>query len=186
MLVGEVEEGDIFVTNDPYGGGGAHLNDVSLVKPVFHNGEIIAWVANKGHWQDIGGMAFGSVSSDATEIYQEGLILPQVKLYSRGEPIQSTLDIILANNRIPVPALGDIRAGVAALRVGELRVLDLTKKYGVATVHYAMESLITYGERVTREALIKIPDGVYGKPFQVRFPVLSAVPDLANPFPVPV
>jgi len=159
--VGDVQPGDIFVTNDPYGGGGAHLNDVSLIMPVYYDGKIVAWVANKGHWQDIGGMAFGSVSSDATELFQEGLILPQVKLYSRGQPIQSTLDIILANNRIPVPAMGDIRAGVAALKVGERRVLDLVEKYGVATVHYAMDSLIAYGEKVTREALAKIPDGTY-------------------------
>ena len=158
---GEVEPGDIFITNDPYGGGGAHLNDVSIVKPVYFDGEIVAWVANKGHWQDIGGMAFGSVTSEATELYQEGLILPQVKLYSRGEPIQSTLDIILANNRIPIPAMGDIRAGVAALKVGEQRVLDLVNKFGVSTVHYAMENLIEYGEQVTRDSLAKIPDGVY-------------------------
>src|SRR5690606_25017294 len=78
--------GDIFVTNDPYGGGGTHLSDVTLVKPVFYRGEILAWTANKAHWTEVGGKDAGSFSADSTDVYQEGLQFPAIKLFERGKP----------------------------------------------------------------------------------------------------
>ncbi|NIN64803.1 MAG: hydantoinase B/oxoprolinase family protein, partial [Anaerolineae bacterium] len=85
---GDIEPGDIFITNDPYSGGVTHLNDVVLVMPVFAGDEIVAWTANIAHWNDVGGMVPGSMSTDATEIFQEGLILAAIKLFSRGQPIR--------------------------------------------------------------------------------------------------
>ncbi len=89
-----VRPGDIFVTNDPHRGGVSHMNDVAMVLPVFHEDELIAWVASKAHWVDVGGMSPGSINPEATEVFQEGLQLPEVKLFERGEPIEPVFDII--------------------------------------------------------------------------------------------
>src|SRR5205823_6010176 len=90
----EIAPGDVFVTNDPFFGGVTHLNDVVLALPVFADGELIAWTANIAHWNDVGGMVPGSISTDAREIFQEGLRLPGVKLFARGAPIRSVLEIL--------------------------------------------------------------------------------------------
>ena len=94
-LPGEIEEGDVFITNDPHSGGVTHLNDVVLAMPVFAQGRLVAWTANIAHWNDVGGMVPGSLSTDATEIFQEGLRLASVKLISRGQPIRSVLQLSL-------------------------------------------------------------------------------------------
>jgi len=127
---GDIEPGDVFITNDPYNGGVTHLNDVILTKPVFVDDEIVAWTANIAHWNDVGGMVPGSMSTDATEIFQEGFILSGIKLFSRGEPIQSVFDILTANCRMPDFLTGDLWAGVASVRVGERRILEIVNKYG--------------------------------------------------------
>ena len=111
-----IEPGDIFITNDPYTGGVTHLNDVVLTMPVFAGDEIVAWTANIAHWNDVGGMVPGSMSTDATEIFQEGMILAAVKLFSRGQPIRSVFDILTANCRMPDFLTGDLWAGVASVR----------------------------------------------------------------------
>ncbi|HTE03855.1 MAG TPA: hydantoinase B/oxoprolinase family protein, partial [bacterium] len=115
----DLRPGDIIVTNDPYTGGGTHLSDVSLVMPIFYDGEIVAFAANKAHWTEVGGKDPGSWTTDATEVYQEGLQFPCVKLFDRGTPIESVVDLIRANVRLPDMTLGDMWAGVAALRVGD-------------------------------------------------------------------
>jgi len=116
-----IEPGDLFITNDPYTGGVTHLNDVVLVKPVFVQDELVAWTANIAHWNDVGGMVPGSMSTDATEIFQEGIILSAVKLFSRGGPIESVFDILTSNCRMPDFLTGDLWAGVASVRVGPPR-----------------------------------------------------------------
>jgi N-methylhydantoinase B len=158
---GDIEPGDIFMTNDPYNGGVTHLNDVILVMPVFVEGEIVAWTANIAHWNDVGGMVPGSMSTDATEIFQEGMILAGIKLFSRGQPIRSVLDILKSNCRMPDFLTGDLWAGVASVRVGERRVLETVAKYGKEVFLRAIEEYLAYGERVSLAALKKLPKGRY-------------------------
>jgi N-methylhydantoinase B len=157
----KLEPGDIVITNDPYAGGGTHLSDVSLVMPIFHDGEIVAFAANKAHWTEVGGKDPGSWTTDATEVYQEGLQFPCVKLFERGEPIQSLVDLIAANVRLPDMTLGDMWACVAALRVGERRFQELCGRYGKDTVLASIEKLLDDGDRLTRAALGRLPRGTY-------------------------
>jgi N-methylhydantoinase B len=156
-----IEPGDIFITNDPYTGGVTHLNDIVLTMPVFAGEDIVGWTANIAHWNDVGGMVPGSMSTDATEIFQEGMILSAVKLFSRGEPIQSVFDILTSNCRMPDFLTGDLWAGVASVRVGERRLLEVVNKYGKDVFLHALDEYMDYGERVTLAALKQLPNGVY-------------------------
>ena len=156
-----LREGDIFATNDPYAGGGTHLSDVCLVGPIFHDGQLVAFAANKGHWTEVGGMAPGSWTTDATEIYQEGLQLPAIRVYTAGKPVPAILDIIAANSRLPDMTLSDLYAGVAAIRVGETRVRALAERYGIATLRASIGQLLSHGETVARAALGELPFGQY-------------------------
>ena len=156
-----IEEGDIFVTNDPYNGGVTHLNDVIFVMPVFADGGIIAWTADIAHWNDVGGMVPGSISTTATEIFQEGLRLPAVKLVSRGELIRSVFDIMTVNSRMPDFLEGDLWAGIAAVRLGERRIKEIAAKYGVAIVKTAIAAYLDYGEQLTLAGLASLPKGEF-------------------------
>lgn len=156
---GDIEPGDVFITNDPYYGGVTHLNDHVLLMPVFVDGQLLAWTANIAHWNDIGGMAPGSISMDATEIFQEGLRLPGVKLISRGEPIRPVIDIMTASSRLPKFLLGDLWAGVAAVRVGAKRLEEVARKYGSETFAAAMRGFMDYGEQVALKGLAALPKG---------------------------
>ena len=158
---GDIEPGDIFITNDPYTGGVTHLNDVILVMPVFAGQNLVAWTANIAHWNDVGGMVPGSMSTEATEIFQEGMILSAVKLFSRGTPIQSVFDILTSNCRMPDFLTGDLWAGVASVRVGERRVLEIVNKYGMDVFLQAVREYLDYGEQVTLAALGRLPKGKY-------------------------
>lgn len=157
----DIHDGDIFITNDPYHGGVSHMNDVVLIMPVFHDGEILAWVANKGHWVDVGGMSPGSINPDATELFQEGLLLPEVKLFSKGRKVDAIFDILCCNIRNPQQSMGDMWAGIAALRVGAERLTELARKYGAGTVNHAIAAFLDYGEAVSRKALKTIPKGTF-------------------------
>jgi N-methylhydantoinase B len=157
---GDIEHGDIFATNDPYNGGVTHLNDVILVMPVFAGEDIVAWTANIAHWNDVGGMVPGSMSTDAREIFQEGMILAGIKIISRGQPIRSVFDILTANCRMPDFLIGDLWAGVASVRVGERRILEIVEKYGKDVFLHALEEYMDYGEQVSLRALKALPKGV--------------------------
>jgi N-methylhydantoinase B len=157
---GDIEPGDIFATNDPYNGGVTHLNDVILVMPVFAGEDIVAWTANIAHWNDVGGMVPGSMSTDAREIFQEGMILAGIKIISRGQPIRSVFDILTANCRMPDFLIGDLWAGVASVRVGERRILEIVDKYGKDVFLHALEEYLDYGEQVSLRALKALPKGV--------------------------
>jgi N-methylhydantoinase B len=158
---GVIEPGDIFITNDPYTGGVTHLNDVVLAMPVFVGDEIVAWTADIAHWNDVGGAVPGSMSTEATEIFQEGFILSAVKLFSRGEPIRSVFDILTSNCRMPDFLIGDLWAGVAAVRVGERRILEIANKYGKNVFLHAVEEYLDYGEQFILAALRRLPKGRY-------------------------
>jgi N-methylhydantoinase B len=127
---GELKPGDIILINDPYGGGGSHLCDVGLVMPIFYEGQLIAFSANKAHWTDVGGKDPGSMATNSTEIFQEGLQFPSIKIFNEGNVNQAVVDLIAANVRFPDLSLGDLWAQVAALKTGEKRVKELCKKYG--------------------------------------------------------
>ncbi len=156
-----LKPGDIIVTNDPYVGGGTHLSDVTLLMPIFYNGKIVAFAANKGHWTEVGGMAAGSWTTDSTEVYQEGLQFPNIKIFEEGKPIASLVDLIRANVRTPDMTIGDMYAQAASLRVADRRFQDLCDKYGVDTVMAGIEMLMDHSEQMTRAELKKIPPGVY-------------------------
>ncbi len=157
----EIRPGDVYVTNDPFYGGVTHLNDVALALPVFAAGELVAWTANIAHWNDVGGMVPGSISTDAREIFQEGLRLPAVKLISEGEPIRPVLEIMTCNSRLPDFLRGDMWAGIAAARVGERRIVELVAKYGIDTFREALGVSMDRGEQLARRALAELPQGTY-------------------------
>lgn len=158
---GSLKPGDIILINDPHGGGGSHLSDVGLVMPIFYDGELVAFSANKAHWTEVGGKDPGSWTTDSTEIFQEGLQLPCVKLYNAGVLNEAVVDIIKANVRFPDMSIGDMWAQVAALRTGEKRFVELCDKYGKAIVMDSIEHLLTHGEQLSRQEIAKLPKGVY-------------------------
>lgn len=158
---GDINPGDVFITNDPYHGGVTHLNDLVLAMPVFADGQLIAWTANIAHNSDVGGMAPGSLSGEATEIFQEGLRLPAVKLISEGRTEQSVMDIITVNSRMPDFLLGDVWAAIASVRIGARRLEALAEKYGVATFNNAMKSFMEFGEQTALAELKKLPKGTF-------------------------
>jgi N-methylhydantoinase B len=157
---GKVEPGDVFIVNDPYLGG-THLMDVRFVKPFFYRGRLFAWLANTGHWPDTGGMVPGGFSARATEVEQEGLRLPPVKLWKRGVLDQEILSIILSNIRIADQRMGDIKAQGAALTVGEQRLTALIDRYGADTVETAIGELRKRAAEQMRARIHTIPDGIY-------------------------
>jgi N-methylhydantoinase B len=152
--------GDVFATNIPYRGG-THTCDVCLVKPIFAGGRVIAFAVSITHWIDIGGAVAGSIPPDATEIYQEGLQLPGVRIYDAGRRVDTIFDLIAANIRLPRTGLGDLNAGVAAVAIGERRVLEACERYGLALVLASFERVLEHGEQTARAALRRIPNGLY-------------------------
>jgi len=156
-----IKPGDIYITNDPYGGGGTHLSDVSIIAPIYYDGQLVAFAANKGHWTEVGGMAAGSWTTNSTEIYQEGLQFPCIRLFDQGEPNQSLLDIIRANVRTPDMSIGDMWAQVASMRIAEQRFQELCDKNGIDLVSRGIEALLDYGEELTRQEISHLPDGIY-------------------------
>ena len=159
--IDKIVPGDIFMTNDPYRGGGNHLSDVALVAPIFFENEIVAFAVNKAHWTEVGGMAAGSWTTDSTEIYQEGLQFPAIRLYRGGEIIQSLVDLIAANVRTPDSTLGDMFAGVASLRRAEARLTEICRRYGLDTFKYSVRAVLDHGERLARQALTRLPKGTF-------------------------
>ncbi|MBI2922364.1 MAG: hydantoinase B/oxoprolinase family protein [Planctomycetes bacterium] len=153
-------EGDVVLSNDPYLGG-QHLTDLQTFSPVFHKGKIAGFVGNIAHHSDVGGSAPGTVTGGLTEIYQEGLRLPMVKLYVAGKENPDIFGILRANIRVPDKTLGDLRAQAAAGFVGVRRFKEALDRYGVETVEAATEALMGHSERRLRAALAEIPDGTY-------------------------
>ena len=157
----DINEGDIFATNDPYNGGVTHLNDVIVVLPVFYNNKLVAWTCNMAHWPDLGGIIPGGISSDSTEIFQEGLQIPVIKMFESGKINQSIEDMILANTRVPQYTKGDMWAAIASVRIGEKRIKEVAKKYGVESTEEAIKQYFDYGEEASLKALEKLPKGTF-------------------------
>src|SRR5260370_29719871 len=135
--------------------------DVRFVKPFFYKGELFAWLANTGHWPDIGGMVPGGFSAHATEVEQEGLRLPPVKLFKRGAMDAEIFWILNSNMRIADQRIGDIKAQAAALKIGERRLTELMDRYGRDTVVAAIAEMRVRAARLMRTHIAAIPDGVY-------------------------
>lgn len=157
----KIHPGDLFITNCPYEGGGTHLSDVVILLPVFAGERLIAWTVNKAHWTEVGGTYPGSATTASTDIFQEGLHFRFLKLYDRGAINEALVDMIRTNVRLPESTIGDLHAGVAACRVGAKRIMELAAKYGLDPLLEAMDALLDYGERMTREELKRLPKGVF-------------------------
>jgi len=155
---GELEDGDAILLNDPFHGG-AHLPDMTLVTPVFVGGELVAVAANRAHHADVGGGRAGSVAADSTEIYQEGLRVPPVKLYDGGDPVEDVFDLLLTNVRTPDERRGDFRAQRAANRTAVERVRELATRHGLDTLRAATTEIKAYAERRMRAEIEALPDG---------------------------
>jgi N-methylhydantoinase B/oxoprolinase/acetone carboxylase alpha subunit len=154
------EEGDVVLHNDPYRGSG-HVPEHMLLKGVFWEGELVAFVANVAHMSEVGAKTPGGLSGDATEIYQEGLLLPPVKIKRRGEDVDDVWRIILSNHRTPRVTLGDFRAMMGSLDMAEKRLHKLIADYGLDFVRAASADLMAIAERRMRAEIEAIPDGVY-------------------------
>jgi N-methylhydantoinase B len=154
----ELSSGDVVVTNDPYIAG-THLNDVTMISPVYHQGERVAYIITKAHYVDVGGPTPASLNPTAKTLYEEGLIIPPVKLVKNGSISSEIMGIILANFKTPDYAIGDLHAQIAAHRVGESRVRELFEKY--SSVRDAWSEAISYTRRLVELEYEKWPSGVY-------------------------
>ena len=161
QYAGRMSPGDIFIMNDPYGAGGQHLPDIYVIQPLFWEGGIEGYACTMAHHSDVGGIAPGSIAIHATDIYQEGLRLPMLKLYEAGKANETLFQILEKNTRQPVQVLGDLRAQLAACTVGERGFLDLLKRYGGRAVRPYLDAIMRQAERMMREFIRGIPDGSY-------------------------
>jgi N-methylhydantoinase B len=155
---GRFRPGDVFVLNDPFDGG-MHLQDIFVFKPVHFDGELIGFTATTAHHGDVGGRLPGSSACDNTEIFQEGIRLPWLRLYAEGEPVEDVFKIIEANVRIPRMTFGDLGAQVAACSVAERALIALAERHGAETLAELAEALIDYTERLVRQEIATWPDG---------------------------
>jgi N-methylhydantoinase B len=171
--VESMRPGDVFVGNDAYAGGGTHLPDIVLAEPIFVDGRLVAWTVNLAHHSDF-------ADRGHAHIYQEGLRIPVIRLYRAGELQKDILDLILLNCQVPRERLSDLRAQMAANRVGVQRFQALCGKYGTQVVLAAGEALLDYAERKMRAGIAAIPDGTY------RFDDVFDNPEIAGVLPISV
>lgn len=177
---GNLKEGDLIICNDPYGGGGSHLQDVGLVLPIFIEGEIFGYCVNKCHWSELGGKDPG-YAVDSSEIYQEGLQFPCLKLFEEGKINETIVEIIRSNVRLPDMSIGDMWAQISGLRTGQKRLFEICRKYGVQTVDQAIERLIQSSAEFSRSQVGQIPDGTYTAKGMMDHDILGN-----GPFPIQV
>ncbi len=154
------QRGDVVIHNDPYRGQ-CHMPEHMVLKPVFFDNQLRFFVANIAHVGEIGGMAPGSFAADATEVYQEGLRLPPIKIMKRGEYVQDVWKIILSNHRTPKSSWGDLHAMIGSLSIAENRLIKLLERYGTKFLAAASDRLLDYSERWMRAEIREIPNGVY-------------------------
>ncbi|HEU4366844.1 MAG TPA: hydantoinase B/oxoprolinase family protein [Methylomirabilota bacterium] len=156
----DIHPGDLFLHNDPYTGG-THLNDVALIQPLFADDRLFVFPVVRAHWGDVGGMSPGSLSGGATEIFQEGVRIPPIRVVDRGRPNEAVLDLIFANMRGPRERRGDFQAMIGTCRKAAERVEALAARYGAATVRAAVAELMDRAETRMRRAIAALPDGEY-------------------------
>jgi N-methylhydantoinase B len=159
-FAGDIRPGDIILLNDPYRGG-THLNDVTMLYPVFHEGELFIFPAVRAHWADVGGMTPGSYSGLSTTIYQEGVRIPPIKIYEEGRLNRAAMALLLSNMRLPEDRMGDFNAALGACRVAEGRIRRLLARYGAKTVLDSIALDLDRAERRLRAKIAALPDGEY-------------------------
>jgi N-methylhydantoinase B len=157
---GDIHPGDVFAVNDPYVGG-THFNDVRIVRPIFYEGEIIAYAQSNGHWADVGGSVPGSFDVTAKEHFAEGIRVPPVRIWDQGRYRNDVVRLIVSNTRVPADAEGDLHAQASATKVAEGEILRLVDKYGIDTVTTAFQEVQDYVERLTRQRVAELPDGTW-------------------------
>ena len=158
---GDIRDGDLFVANDPHVAGGTHLPDINMAMPVYFDGDLIAFMCNIAHHADVGGAVPGSMAGGLTEIYQEGLRIPVVRLFREGVLQQDLLDLILLNVRVPAERRGDYFAQIASCRLGRSRLTEILGQYGIAAVRDGFGQIVTRTAARMRAAIAGLPDGVY-------------------------
>ncbi|RNB87112.1 hydantoinase B/oxoprolinase family protein [Brevibacillus fluminis] len=156
----DIHPGDVFLVNDPYRGG-THFCDVRIVRPVFHEGELIAFMQSNGHWADVGGSVPGSFDVQSQDHYGEGMRIPPVRMWSRGVFLADVANLLAANMRLPQERLGDLRSQAEATHVGERQLLQLIKKYGRETVLTAFDEVQDYVERLAKSKIAQLPNGTW-------------------------
>ena len=158
IIDGDLVDGDVYIFNDPYEGG-THLSDFRLVKPFFRNGSVYCYLASVGHWHDVGGNVPGNYNPIATESFQEGMLIPPVKLFKAGVLQQDIVDILQANSRLPVSVFGDLNAQINALDLGNKRLNSLLDQYGDDTIKSALSELKERASKMMRAYISALPDG---------------------------
>ncbi len=156
----DLADGDVYVFNDPYDGG-THLSDFKLVRPYYRNGALYCYLASVGHWHDVGGNVPGNYNPEATECFQEGMLIPPVKLFEAGNFRQDIVDIMQANSRQPISLYGDLNGQINALELGERRLTALLDEYGDGTVRQAFLELQSRAAQLMRMNIAELPDGTY-------------------------
>jgi N-methylhydantoinase B len=156
----QMRPGDVYITNSPYGGG-THTADIALVNPIFAGDRPIAFGISVTHWTEVGGKVLGSLAPDSTEIFQEGLQFPRLRLYREGVLNEAIVDIIRANVRLPLMSVGDLNAGVAAGRIAEARLGEVLARYGESVTLETFDAILDHGEALARKAMAAIPPGIY-------------------------
>ncbi len=159
-FAGDIHPGDVFLVNDPYAGG-THFNDARLVRPIFADGEIIAYSQSCGHWADMGGSVPGSFDITARDHFGEGLRITPIRIWDKGRYLGDIVRMIASNTRAPADIIGDLHAQAEATRVCEREILRLVDKYGKDTVQTAFREVQDYVERLTRQRIADLPDGVW-------------------------
>ena len=172
-----MSEGDAYIFNDPYEGG-THIPDQTIVMPIIAEGRTVALACTMAHQQDFGGMSIGSLPPDATEIFQEGLVLPPCRLVHKGEWNQDLISLILKNVRMPRHTVGDLQAMLAAGEVGKRRYFEMVAEYGADSIQRHIDEIMDRTERQTRAKIEEIPDGTYS--FQDWLDNDGVVPDVMH------
>ena len=156
----DINDGDVFVLNDPYSGG-THLPDLTIIKPIFYEGELQFIAINRAHHGDVGGIDPGSYCPSATELFHEGIRIPPLRIYRNNEPIMDVVDMIRSNTRMPDELWVDTKAMVASCRVAEKRIIELLDKYGVSKTRSTIVEIHQYAERRMRKEIEALADGIY-------------------------
>lgn len=159
-FAGDILPGDIFLINDAYAGG-THLADITVVKPIFVNGELLFMAINRAHHEDVGGMTAGSYSPMATEIFHEGIRIPPLRIYRNNSPILDVVEMVKINTRLPEMLWSDIRAQIASCDVAEARLISMVAEYGRKTMKAVMQGIQEYAEKQMRTAITNLRDGVF-------------------------
>lgn len=156
----DIHPGDVFLINDPYRGG-THFSDVRVIRPVFYQQTLIAFIQSNGHWADVGGNMPGSFDVTSKDHYGEGVRIPPVRIWSKGRYLKDVANLIVSNMRVPEERLGDLRSQIEATKVAETELLRLVDKYTIDTVLVAFAEVQNYVERLTREKLKELPNGTW-------------------------